>query len=194
MTAFSRSEDRRLSCLIPEEQLPAPDVLNEEQRQFATQRHNLIYAFLRDKRWDASEYYDIAAFGFLRAVRRYLTEPNLQRFAFSTIAWRSMTQSIAAFHRAESRRVETEQRYWQSRQAEQRDPMEELEARLILHDLATVSSKEQYQMASLRLQGYSVAETALAHGVSPKRVRRLLKEMYRVYLCLYRNSKTERRH
>jgi len=35
------------------------------------------------------------------------------------------------------------------------------------------------------LQGYSVAETARHYGISPKRVRRLLKEMYRVYLSLY---------
>ena len=54
-----------------------------------------------------------------------------------------------------------------------------------LHDLAAVSSKEQYALASMRLQGYSIAETACIQGMSEKRVRGLLRELYRVYLCLY---------
>ena len=162
--------------------------MTEEQRQFATEHHNLIYSFLRDRKWEPGEYYDIAAFGFLRAVRRYLTEPELRQYAFSTIAWRAMGQSVASFHRAEMRRLETEQRYWEAQQVIPQDPMEELEADLILYDLAAVSSKEQYMLASLRLQGYSVAETARHYGISPKRVRRLLKEMYRVYLCLYQDQ------
>ena len=45
--------------------------MTEEQRQFAADRHNLIYAFLHEKGWAPGEYYDIAAFGFLRAVMRY---------------------------------------------------------------------------------------------------------------------------
>ena len=62
---------------------------------------------------------------------------------------------------------------------------EELEAKLPLHDLAAVSSKEQYALASMRLQGCSIAETACIQGMSEKRVRGLLRELYRVYMCLY---------
>ena len=127
----------------PSERRPSPNLsagrpasseaLTEEQRQFATERHSLIYSYLREKGWDDGEYYDIAAFGFLRAVKRYLTEPKLRQYAFSTIAWRAMGQSVASFHRAEARRLETEQRYWETRQtALPQDPMEELEADLIL--------------------------------------------------------------
>ena len=57
-------------------------------------------------------------------------------------------------------------------------PFEELEARLLLHDLAAVSSHEQYVLAEMRLQGYSIAEAAKAQGLSEKRVRSLLKEMF----------------
>lgn len=165
-----------------------PDALTEEQRQYATEHHRLIYSFLRDKGWNAGEYYDIAAFGFLRAVKRYLTEPRLHRYAFSTIAWKTMGQSIASFRRAEARRQESELRYQEMCTTVQQDPLETVEADLLLHDLASVSSQEQYMLASLRLQGYSVAETAKHYGISPKRVRRLLKEMYRVYLDLYQDQ------
>lgn len=162
-----------------------PEVMTDAQRQFASERHNLIYAFLHEKGWAPGEYYDIAALGYLRAVMRYLTQPHLQRYAFSTIAWRAMTQSISAYHRAEARRQACEQKYLNAARPLPPDPFEELEAGLILHELATMSSEVQYHLASMRLQGYSIAETARAQGMSPKRVRRLLHEMYRVYLKLY---------
>lgn len=133
--------------------------------------------------WDEREYYDIAAFGYLSAVKRYLARPQLRRYAFSTIAWKSMQRSIAAFQQAEARRTQAEQRYLEL--TPKRDPMEELEARLFLHDLASVASRPQYELAALRLQGYSIAETARQSGMTPKRVRRLLKELYRVYFQLY---------
>jgi len=98
-----------------------------------------------------------------------------------------MEQSIASFHRAENRRRDVEQRYMEQAQSKQSDPMEELEARLILHDLAAISSPEQYEMASLRIQGYSIMETARSLGMDARRVRKLLRELYRVYLQLYMN-------
>lgn len=137
--------------------------------------------------WDEREYYDIAAFGYLSAVRRYLTQPKLRQYAFSTIAWRSMGRSIASFHRAEAQRRSAEQRYMAS--VPVNDPMEELEVRLILHDLASSTNRPQYELAALRLQGYSIAETARRCGMTPKRVRKLLKELYRVYFQLYPNEK-----
>lgn len=162
-----------------------PQALTEEQRQFAAENHNLIYTYLWNRRLEVDDYYDIAVFGYLRAVKRYLTEPWLRRYQFSTVAWHAMRQSIASFHRAEERRRETERKYLKTLQARPPDPFEELEAKLLLHDLAAVSSQEQYDLASMRLQGYSVAETARIQGMSEKRVRGLLRELYRVYLCLY---------
>jgi hypothetical protein len=124
--------------------------------------------------------------GYLSAVRRYLTQPKLRRYAFSTIAWKSMERSIAAFQRAEAQRMQAEHRYLET--MPRKDPMEELEARLFLHDLASVASRPQYELAALRLQGCSIAEAARQSGMTPKRVRRLLKELYRVYFQLYPNE------
>lgn len=162
---------------------PAASALTPEQRQFAAEQHNLIYAYLREKGLYHEEYYDIAAFGYLRAVRRYLTQPVLRQYAFSTIAWRAMWQSITAFHRSEERRKAAEQAYAE-RLSVATDVWDDLERSLLLHDLAAVSSREQYTITRLRLQGYTIQEVALAQGISPKRVRKLLKELYRVYLDL----------
>ena len=49
-----------------------------------------------------------------------------------------MQRSITAFHRAEAQRTQAEQRYLET--VPPKDPMEELEARLFLHDLASVAS------------------------------------------------------
>ena len=159
--------------------------MTERQRRFAAKNHNLIYRYLHEKGWEVSEYYDIAAFGYLRAVRRYLTEPGLSIYAFSSIAWQAMTQSIASFLRAEARRKDAERRYIREAASAVPDPFAELEARLLLHDLAAVSSKQQYALAEMRLQGYSIAEIALAQGMPKIRIRRLLKELYRAYFQLY---------
>lgn len=98
-----------------------------------------------------------------------------------------MGQSIASFRRAEVRRRDTERRYTAA--VQRTDPMEELEARLFLHDLASTASPEQYQMASLRIQGYTLAELAHLHGMPPKRIRKLLRELYKAYFQLYVNGK-----
>lgn len=166
-----------------QDRLNTPEALSLEQRQFAAEQHNLIYAYLKEKGLYHEEYYDIAAFGYLQAVKRYLTQPALQKYSFSTIAWRAMRQSIAAFHRSEERRKVAERAFAET-QPIATDGWDDLECSLILHDLAVVSSREQYAVTRLRLQGYSIREAALAQGISPKRVRKLLKELYRVYLAL----------
>lgn len=72
------------------------EALSPEQRQFAAEQHNLIYAYLKEKGLYHEEYYDIAAIGYLQAVKRYLTQPALRQYAFSTIAWSAMRQSIGS--------------------------------------------------------------------------------------------------
>lgn len=63
--------------------------LNDTQRIFADKNHNLVYKFLHEKNLPASEYYDIVIFGYLRAVQRYLTDPNLAGYIAA-----SMTRCI----------------------------------------------------------------------------------------------------
>ena len=71
--------------------------LNDTQRIFADKNHNLVYKFLHEKNLPASEYYDIVIFGYLRAVQRYLTDPNLTGYSFSTVAWRAMEGEVVQY-------------------------------------------------------------------------------------------------
>lgn len=94
-----------------------------------------------------------------------------------------MRRSISAFHRAEALRTQAERCYLEA--LPKNDPMDALEARLVLHDLASITNRPQYELVALRLQGCSIAETARRRGMTPKRVRRLLKELHRAYFQLY---------
>ena len=177
---------------VPEQRPPpsrgrrsaASAVLTEEQRCYAAENHDLILAFLRRENYSADEYYDIAALGFLRAVNRWFSDMGTRRCRFSTIAWSAMRQSITSYRRAETRRRETERKYLDNVPT-QPDLLEETEYNILLHDLAAKAGHGQYELARLRMQGYSVAEVAEKQGMPPHRVRKLLKEMFQVYLRLY---------
>ena len=53
--------------------------LTDEQKDFAAENHGLVYAFLNAHDLDENEFYDVVIFGYLRAVRRYLTEYGRER-------------------------------------------------------------------------------------------------------------------
>ena len=160
--------------------------LTQKQRKFAAEHHGLVYLFLRQEGLPEDEYYDIAAFGYLRAILRYEANHKLQRYDFSTIAWFNMRQSIAAYHRAEARRRQTEKRYLETASLQAANPFEEAEYNILLHELASAAKSRQYQVAEMRLQGYSVTEIAQARGLSAYNVRKMLKELYQTYLRLYK--------
>lgn len=80
--------------------------LTKEQREFAAENHEIVLSYLRGKRLDASEWYDVAVFGYLRAVRKYTERPELQIYAFSTIAGRAMDTEISNERKKQHRRIQ----------------------------------------------------------------------------------------
>lgn len=61
----------------------------EEQRQ-AEQYHNMIYSFLRKKHYPIDEYYDIAIWGYLRAIQEYNRNEELKKYSISSLCYRYM--------------------------------------------------------------------------------------------------------
>ena len=80
--------------------------LTPEQQELAALQCQEIEKFLYRKRLDASEWYDVAAFGYLRAVRLYTERPDLRRYAFSTIAWYCMNSEIDKERKKQRRRIQ----------------------------------------------------------------------------------------
>lgn len=80
--------------------------LTPEQQELAARQYKEIEKYLWRKKLDASEWYDVAAFGYLRAVRLYTERPDLRRYAFSTIAGRSMDSEIGKERKKQRRRIQ----------------------------------------------------------------------------------------
>lgn len=55
--------------------------------------------------------------------------------------------------------------------------MQQLETRLLLHDLARCVSKQQMDMVRLRTSGYSDQDIARKHNISKAQVKKLLNEV-----------------
>ena len=68
--------------------------LTAEESAFAAEHHHLLLSYLKKARLDFDEFYDIAVFGYLRAVRKYLARPELRAYQFSTIAFRAMSCDV----------------------------------------------------------------------------------------------------
>lgn len=70
--------------------------LTENERKFASDNHNLIYAYLHKYGYDIETYYNIAVFGYLEAVQEYLRDAELQgKYIFPIIAFRRMRGAIS---------------------------------------------------------------------------------------------------
>lgn len=136
--------------------------LNDTQRIFAEKNHNLVYKFLHEKNLPASEYYDIVIFGYLRAVQRYLTDPNLAGYSFATVAWRAMEGEVVNTHRTDKRRFRVI-RFVRSRQSytghltrrstptvTDEEALHESEVALLLHALAKRVTPQQMEIIRLR--------------------------------------------
>lgn len=168
--------------------------LTDEERRFAADNHPLIPAFLAKRGLPEEEYYDVAALGYLDAVQRYFSRPALRRHAFSTVANQAMRSRVSHALRSRYGRrhlVETVSldtggvggaplnTLYDERVSQQ------LEEVLLLHALSAKLPSQQYELARLRLAGYSVREIAAERNLSEKRVRALLRRARKAYseLC-----------
>ena len=160
--------------------------LNDTQRIFAAKNHNLVYKFLHEKNLPASEYYDIVIFGYLRAVQRYLTDPNLAGYSFSTVAWRAMKGEVVNTHRTDKRRFRVI-RFVRPRQSytghltrrptptvTDEESLRESEVALLLHALAKRVTPQQMEIIRLRTKGYQTNEIAQMQNTSLYHVNTLL--------------------
>ena len=174
--------------------------LNDTQRIFADKNHNLVYKFLHEKNLPASEYYDIVIFGYLRAVQRYLTDPNLSGYSFATVAWRAMEGEVVNTHRTDKRRFRVI-RFVRSRQSytghltrrstptvTDEEALHESEAALLLHALAKRVTPQQMEIIRLRTKGYQTNEIAQMQNTSLYHVNTLLDNARFIVVELCRDS------
>lgn len=77
--------------------------LTPEQRKLAEKHHNLIFYFMKRKRLDQEEFYDILAIALCKAVRSY--DPS--EYAFATYCYRCFENALRMHIRDNKRRVQS---------------------------------------------------------------------------------------
>lgn len=156
--------------------------LTLEQRDFAERNHSLIFAFLNENKLSEEDYYDVVVFGYLDAVYAYLTEPQLQKFEFSTICWRKMRGAVSNHHKAQQSKKRSADltsiydlpQHALSNASAYNEQMLQMEIRLLMHDLTLMLSQRQIQIVGLRYQGYGIREISQKLNMTVKQVRSLL--------------------
>jgi len=164
--------------------------LNDEQRQFATENHNLVYAFLHEKGLPEDDFYDVVIFGYLQAVYEYTTRPQIQKYTFATIAWRKMSNRLSNYFRdmsAPKRYAQTVSLYApvgssgltvEEMLPDKDSLMAELEYELLLHDLAARLPRRQVNILHMKADGYGVREIARKQKTTIRAIQSILDDAY----------------
>ena len=160
------------------------------QQLFAEEHHNLVYAFLNEKKLPEDEYYDVVVFGYLQAVMDYTTQGESGRFSFATIAWRKMESRLADHfrHQASTKRaaptvslnaVMDENGLSLSEMLSATDEsFLNMETGLMFHDLGRQMTRRDMNVLRLKADGYGTREIARRENTTVHMVRNILKCAY----------------
>lgn len=81
--------------------------LSPAERTLAEQNLYLVPRFLRANRLSADEWYDVVIFRYMLTVQKWFRQPELYRYAFSTIAWKAMQSAVGNERKKADRRIQT---------------------------------------------------------------------------------------
>lgn len=163
--------------------------LTMEQRLFAAEHHDLVYKYLHKRQLSIDEFYDVVIFAYLRSVRRYLTEPALENYSFTTIAWKAMNNAVYNYYRSQRNSKHNafiyslhSRPYPDNLSLEETiaapDPlMRQLEDRLFFHDLAKRLSKQQMDVVYLKSCGYDDHDIARNQNTTLHHIQNVLKNV-----------------
>lgn len=161
------------------------------QQLFAEEHHNLVYAFLNEKKLPEDEYYDVVVFGYLQAVMDYTTQGESGRFSFATIAWRKMESRLADHfrHQASTKRaaptvslnavMDDAGLSLSDMLSATDESFLEMEIGLLFHDLGRHMPRRDMNVLRLKADGYGTREIAQRENTTVHMVRSILKCAYR---------------
>lgn len=163
--------------------------LTDEQRKFAEENHDLIYAFLKENSLPVVQYYDVVVFGYLCAVQEYCENPKLQTFAFATLAWKRMRREVFNYRKYLSKDVGSHattmylqdiqyDRISENLVCKQDELMVQLETELILHALAKKLPSKEMRIIRMKLDGAGMHDIAKAERITFHDIKQLLAGTY----------------
>lgn len=81
--------------------------LTTEEQQFAAKNHHIVEDFLRCRRLQKNEWYDVVIFRFLLSVKKWFQRPELHQWEFAAIAFNDMRSAVWSERDKQSRRIQT---------------------------------------------------------------------------------------
>ncbi|MDE7282778.1 MAG: hypothetical protein K2N85_04230 [Lachnospiraceae bacterium] len=174
--------------------------LTDFERKFATENHNLVYDFLHRYGYSLEMYYDVAIFGFLKAVQIYNRREDLRnKYDFPFISQQYMRSEIGNYFRTESAKKrkpsetvvsldveysETENLYNCISVAGGKTPELEIVAMEQMTELLNSLSDTQRKIVEMKIDGYNSKEIYSAlemksstYYVEVQRIKKVLAEM-----------------
>lgn len=142
--------------------------LTPEQQAFAEKHHWLILEFMKRYSVEDGDTYGILAQRYLKAVIRYTTEEELQKYAFSTIVWYHLRSELASIYKQQERQNAAEMAYWKDKPIPDTVPFD----REMWAQIEEILSSKQYEAIKLRDAGYSNREIAKICGVQRKAIEK----------------------
>lgn len=162
--------------------------LTGEQKHLAELNHDLVYKFLNKNNLSEAEYYDIVIFGYLCAAQEYCENPNLQRYSFSTVAWKQMRQELFKHRKYLERKKRDfptislsemlgncDSLHYEDVITLENQLMEELRMNLLLHTLAARTTQKQMRIIRMRLDGFRMHDIAKRERMTFKDINKTLR-------------------
>ena len=162
----------------------------KEEQQFAEENHDLVYAFLNEKKLSEDEYYDVVVFGYLRAVQEYCETTKLRKYKFSTLAWKRMQHTLADYYKyiASPKRnaqvisldepLDGDDGLCLEDVISYDDYMSEIKEELLMHELARQLPSREMRIVRMKVRGYKMHEIAKAERLTFQEINRLLDNIY----------------
>lgn len=165
--------------------------LTAEQSQIAELNHDLVFEFLNEYNLPESQYYDVVIFGYLCAVQEYCEKPELQKYLFSTVAWKRMRRELSNH----TKYLERKKRDFQTvslsdiksgddaslktnETAAENRLLEDLNFSLLLHSLAAAITEKQMRIIRMKLAGFRMHDIARTEKMTFRDINRVLNDTY----------------
>lgn len=154
--------------------------LTPEQQEFAEANHIRIYYHLHKHNLPIDEYYDLAAIGFVKAVKLYFTREDLQKYAFSTV-FEQMAHNVIHNNWRDNKRIrripkntlrsldipEIRSALEYEGIQTQGNLWDNVEYQDLLNDLCQYATDRQRRILQMLLDGYANTEIQKTIGISP---------------------------
>lgn len=162
--------------------------LTGEQKHLAELNHDLVYKFLNKNNLSEAEYYDVVIFGYLCAAQEYCENPKLQRYSFSTVAWKRMQRELSNHLKFLDRKKRdfptislsemlgnSDSLHYEDVITLENQLMEELKLNLLLHTLAARTTQKQMRIIRMRLDGFRMHDIASRERMTFKDINKTLR-------------------